>query len=100
MLRRPIIFSQIIPLLLALVLFLLLTQTALSQTHFLNSLSNLKISEKIRLLDILIGMTIYLKTSVDFAIFMGNFMATHHGWKSRIAIETGTALGNAIGTLF
>lgn len=49
--------------------------------------------------DILIGMTIYLKTSVDFAIFIGNLMHAYPTWKSRIAIEIGTAAGNALGTI-
>ena len=48
--------------------------------------------------DILVGLTIYLKTSVDFALFIGNLMASNPGWKNRIAIELGTALGNAFGT--
>lgn len=49
--------------------------------------------------DILVGMTIYLKTSVDFAIFIGNMMRANPGYKGRIAVEIGTALGNALGTL-
>src|SRR3989344_6737362 len=48
--------------------------------------------------DILVGLTIYLKNSVDFALFIGNLMASNPGWKNRIAIELGTALGNAFGT--
>lgn len=49
--------------------------------------------------DVLVGMTIYLKTSIDFAIFIGHLMRTHPGWKNRIAIECGTAAGNALGTV-
>lgn len=49
--------------------------------------------------DILVGMTIYLKTSVDFAIFIGNLMARFGGVRNRIAIELGTAAGNALGTM-
>lgn len=48
--------------------------------------------------DVLLGMTIYLKTSIDFAIFIAHLMRTHPGWKNRIAIECGTAAGNALGT--
>ena len=58
-----------------------------------------KISPILRWSDILIGATIYLKTSVDFAIFIGRLMSTNPGWKNRIAIEIGTALGNALGTI-
>ena len=52
-----------------------------------------------RPIDILVGVTIYLKTSIDFAIFIGRLMATNPGWRGRIAIEVGTALGNAAGTM-
>ncbi len=54
---------------------------------------------QIRGMDVLIGMTVYLKTSIDFAIFMGRLMATYPGWRNRIAIEIGTAFGNAMGTI-
>lgn len=54
---------------------------------------------QLRWYDIIIGATIYLKTSIDFAIFMGRTMAANPGWRSRIAIEIGTAAGNAIGTI-
>lgn len=53
----------------------------------------------IHIQDVLVGMTIYLKTSVDFAIFIGNLMHSYPTWKSRIAIEIGTATGNALGTM-
>lgn len=51
-----------------------------------------------RWVDIIVGLTIYLKTSIDFAIFMGRLMASNPGWRNRIALEIGTALGNALGT--
>lgn len=53
----------------------------------------------IRWADVLVGLTIYLKTSIDFAIFIGRLMNTYPGWKNRIMIEIGTALGNIVGTL-
>jgi hypothetical protein len=46
-----------------------------------------------------IGLTIYVKTAIDFAIFTGNLMHSNPGFKKRIAIEIGTAFGNAIGTM-
>jgi cadmium resistance protein CadD (predicted permease) len=49
--------------------------------------------------DVLVGITIYLKTSIDFAIFIGRLMQKYQGWKNRIMIEIGTALGNITGTL-
>lgn len=54
---------------------------------------------EIRWYDVVVGGTIYLKTAIDFAIFMGRLMAANPGWKNRIAIEIGTAAGNAIGTI-
>ena len=49
--------------------------------------------------DIIIGAVIYFKTSVDFAILIGYLMRSNSGWKNRIAIELGTALGNGVGTI-
>lgn len=57
------------------------------------------ISTAIRWPDILIGLTIYLKTSIDFAIFIGRLMNSHQGWKNRVMIEIGTAFGNILGTM-
>ncbi len=53
----------------------------------------------IRPIDVIIGVTIYLKTAIDFAIFMGRLMAVYPGWRNRVALEIGTALGNALGTI-
>lgn len=64
----------------------------------LNAFGSEPISIIVLWTDVLIGLTIYLKTSIDFAIFIGHLMRTHPGWKKRIAIECGTAFGNALGT--
>lgn len=61
--------------------------------------SSEKIYLEIRWTDVLVGATIYLKTSIDFAIFIGRMMAANPGWRNRVAIEIGTAAGNAIGTI-
>jgi hypothetical protein len=53
----------------------------------------------VRWSDVLLGVTIYLKTSIDFAIFIGRLMSKYPGWRNRIMIEVGTALGNALGTM-
>ena len=58
-----------------------------------------KIITNVLLADVLVGLTIYLKTSVDFALLMGLLMKQFPGMKNRIAIETGTAFGNAAGTI-
>ena len=57
------------------------------------------ITTEVRWTDVLVGLTIYLKTSIDFAIFIGRLMSEYPGWKNRINIEIGTALGNIVGTL-
>lgn len=57
------------------------------------------INMQFRWIDVLIGATIYLKTSIDFAIFIGRLMAANPGWRNRVAIEIGTAAGNAFGTI-
>lgn len=93
--------QQFIPLLLTVVTFCVLCIALYFYLHLLNFAP---VKDKIQFLfrpvDIIIGMTIYLKTSIDFALFMGNLMAANSGWTKRIAIEFGTALGNALGTFF
>ncbi len=95
------IYTQLFPIFLTFLTFLALSSILYAFIHFLNlfPLPD-KIIPHIHIADILVGLTIYLKTSVDFAIFIGNLMAKNPGWKNRIAIEVGTALGNAIGTFF
>jgi hypothetical protein len=44
-------------------------------------------------------MTIYLKTAIDFGIFIGRLMDKNPGLKGRIGIEIGTAVGNGVGTM-
>ncbi len=61
--------------------------------------SSEKIYLDIRWTDVLVGATIYLKTSIDFAIFIGRLMSANPGWKNRVAIEIGSAAGNTIGTV-
>jgi hypothetical protein len=93
--------NQIIPLLLTLVVFgvgviLLFVEIALFNRIIV---AREAIVPHLRLVDIFVGMTIYLKTSIDFAIFIGRLMTKYPGWKNRVMIEIGTALGNIMGTL-
>ncbi len=92
--------QQIVPLFLTVVI---LVGLILLLYLFIYIIDLLPVGERIvlvaRPVDIFVGFTIYLKTAIDFAIFMGRMMATNPGWRSRIAIEIGTALGNALGTL-
>lgn len=93
--------QQVVPLGLTVVVFGFLVLVLFGEISFLNMFTNdtKDILLKLRWYDILIGLTIYLKTSIDFAIFIGRLMDTYGGWKNRVAIEIGTAFGNAAGTL-
>jgi hypothetical protein len=61
------------------------------------------VSEKITLAvkwqDVLVGFLIYIKTSIDFAIFISILMRKYPGLKNRFAIEFGTGFGNVLGTM-
>ncbi|HEX7042506.1 MAG TPA: hypothetical protein VF189_04605 [Patescibacteria group bacterium] len=93
--------KQIIPILLTFITFLTLCFLLFLFIRGLNLFPiNDKIIPHLNITDVLVGLTIYLKTSVDFAIFIGNLMVKNSGMKDRIAIETGTAFGNALGTFF
>lgn len=93
------IMRRIIPLALTIVvcgfLVVLLWLEVLALNHFINE----PILTAVRLPDILVGLTVYLKTSIDFAIYIGRLMDKNPGLKGRIGIEIGTALGNALGTM-
>ena len=91
--------EQLIPLILTVVTAGALILLIFLEVTILNKLIPEKIHRTIQWNDVLIGLTIYLKTSVDFAIFIGNLMANYKGVKNRIAIEIGTAAGNAFGTI-
>lgn len=91
--------SQVIPLFLTVVVCAGLIGALWGEIHVLNRFTSTDILLKVYGVDILIGLTIYLKTSIDFAIYIGNLMSKNSGWKSRVAIEIGTALGNAAGTM-
>lgn len=92
-------FNQFIPIFLALITFLALSTILYGILVILSSLNlTIPIVLDFRKRDLLIGISIYLKTAIDFAIFIGNLMHANPGWKKRIAIEIGTAVGNAVGT--
>lgn len=97
--ERRIVKYQMVPLILTVVIFFILSFWVYVHASILNLFSTNKISLQLLWTDILIGTTIYLKTSVDFAIFIGNAMSRFPGVRNRIAIEAGTAFGNAAGTL-
>lgn len=97
--KKNILFSQGVPLMLTAVIFVVLVGLIYFEIKLLNLISARDILTQIRIQDVLVGMTIYLKTSVDFAIFIGNLMTTYNRIRHRIAIEIGTAFGNALGTM-
>jgi hypothetical protein len=97
--RKNFWLEQVVPLVLTVVSFIVLWAVLHGEVLLLNHFSpSDPIVVQVLWTDVLVGLTIYLKTSIDFAIFIGHLMRTHPGWKNRIAIETGTALGNALGT--
>ncbi len=94
------ILRQMVPLFLTIVVLLVLIFALHSALLFFNLFPVREVIDmNIHWVDVAIGITIYLKTSIDFAIFMGRLMTTNTGWKNRVAIEIGTAAGNAIGTI-
>jgi hypothetical protein len=92
--------QNILPLVLAFIVFVGLSFLYYLEIKGLNSLpfASEKIHLNIRPIDIGVGLFIYLKTSIDFALFIGILMKKYPGLKNRYAIEIGTALGNALGT--
>src|SRR6266700_2736706 len=97
---KPMLREQALPLTLTFLTFLLLCGLLFTAISLLNLLpTREKVAIVIRPQDILIGLTIYVKTAIDFAIFIGNLMQSNPGFKKRIAIEIGTACGNAFGTI-
>lgn len=97
--KESLIKSQIIPISLTFVVCAFLIFVLRLEIGALNKFTANDILLRINWIDVLIGLAIYLKTSVDFAIYIGNLMSGNNGWKSRVAIEIGTAFGNAAGTM-
>jgi len=96
---RKILIEQVLPILLTVFTFLVLATLLYGLLLILDSFHiGPPIILDFRRREVLFGIIIYLKTAVDFAIFIGNLMHTNPGWKKRIAIELGTALGNGLGT--
>lgn len=96
---KRLVKEQLFPILLTIVICAALIGLLWLEITILNNLTNANIGLNIQLADILIGMTIYLKTSIDFAIYIGRLMSKNRGLTGRVAIELGTAIGNAAGTM-
>jgi hypothetical protein len=96
---KKLLIEQAIPILLTFLTFLGLATLLYGLLLILSSFSlGAPIILDFRRREVLFGIIIYLKTAIDFAIFTGNLMKTNPGWKKRIAIELGTAVGNGLGT--
>lgn len=97
--KESIFKSQIIPIALSIIICAVLIVLLNLEIQFLNLFTAQDISLAVQPMDIAIGLTIYLKTAIDFAIYIGHLMDKNPGWKGRVAIEIGTAVGNAAGTM-
>lgn len=100
---KSFLLNQVFSIGLAFGTFCLLCLLYYGQITFLNSLAdNFKIEKiilQINWSDVLVGLTIYLKTSIDFALLISLLINQYKGLKNRAIIEIGTALGNGIGTM-
>lgn len=96
---KKVFIKQVVPVFLTVLTFLLLATILYAILLFLASLQlSYPVILDFRRRELLVGILVYLKTAVDFAILIGSLMHTNPGWKKRIAIGVGTALGNAFGT--
>ena len=99
MTKKRVAKEQAIALSLTVLTCLFLIVALLLEIHLLNVFSHEKISLSVNIKDIAIGAFIYLKTAIDFAMFIGKLMHQNPGLRGRIGIEIGTALGNGVGTM-
>lgn len=90
--------NQVLPITLTIAVAAVLSVILWLEIVVINHFTHEDIILRLRWVDVAIGLTIYLKTSIDFAIYIGRLMDQNPGWRSRVAIEIGTALGNAAGT--
>lgn len=97
---NPRFKNSFLPLIVAVVVLIILTIVFYLEVLGLNALPFTKenLNTTINPVDVGIGMLIYLKTSIDFALFIGMLMKKYPGVKNRYAIEIGTGLGNMLGT--
>lgn len=91
--------QQLIPIILTVVVFLVLAFLLWLEVTILNYFTSDDIIVRIHPADITVGIFVYLKTAIDFAIFIGRLMEKNPGLNGRISIEIGTAIGNALGTM-
>ena len=91
---------QLIPIILSIVVFIILAFFVAIEVKLLNNFyPKNTINTNINISDILVGFGVYIKTSIDFTLFIGQLIEKNISLISRVAIEIGTALGNALGTM-
>ncbi len=98
--QEPILYSQVIPLTIAFgsgLLFLLFLFFNVNLSNHIFPITPIRLT--LGFADLALGFYLYIKTSVDFAAFIGSMMVSNPGWKNRVAVEWGTSLGNFAGTL-
>lgn len=91
--------KQLIPVSISLSLFGLCSVITYGLLHFLNGFDLVahKLSLTLVFGQFLIGIFIYLKTSVDYALFVGALMEKNPGTPKRIAMNVGTQIGCFLG---
>lgn len=97
--RGTLFERQLLPIGIAGIACLAVIGLVYAEIVLLNAATGVHISVAARAADVLIGIVVYLKTSIDFALFMGNLMHENGGWKNRISIQLGTFIGNTLGTM-
>lgn len=92
--------NNIMPLIVAVIVLIVLWLAYYGEILLLNGLSftTEKILTEVKRTDVGIWLLIYLKTSIDFAIFIGILMKKYPWVKNRYAIEIWTWLGNMLWT--
>ena len=91
--------NQIVPIVVSLggaIVFVGLTFLTILLLNSVDGINN-KINLEISFIQIFLGMFIYLKTAVDYAIFVGMMMEKNAGMYKRIAMNAGTSVGCYIG---
>jgi len=92
--------SQLIPVVLTIVVLGILLLILNASIRLFNALpGSIPIILNIHPVDVIIGASVYLKTEIDFAILLGRLMDLYPGWRNRVALEIGSGVGNAAGTI-
>lgn len=91
--------KQFLPIFISLGLFVIFTIITYFLLRFLNTFNIIseKLSTQLFFSQIGLGIFIYLKTAVDYAIFVGCLMEKNTGTPKRIAMNAGTSIGCFLG---